>query len=102
MDKKKKYEHFSCRKYNPVLFFTASRLELLNTSTASVLGCKIYPKECPVYDIKQSDGEAPATGPLGISGTSSLPLLPGLLWPRVAAGDRALSMSQNEGLQTDD
>ena len=66
-------------------------------------GCRIHwlhlcrgvrpPNKCPGYDTKQSDGEVPVMlGPGGIRSTSSLPLLPGLLWPGVVAPDRVLSM----------
>ena len=45
------------------------------------------------YGTKQSDGEVPAVLELwGMRSTSSLPLLPGPLWPGVVAPDRALSM----------
>ena len=47
--------------------------------------------ECPAYDTKQSDCEVP-----GMWSTSSLPSLPGPLWPRVVASDRVLSMGQIE------
>ena len=51
------------------------------------------PNECPGYDTKQSDGEVPVIlGLWGIRSTPSLPLLPGPLWPGVAAPDRALFM----------
>ena len=53
--------------------------------------------ECPVYDTKQSDGEAPVT--LELWGTWSnplLPLLPVPLWAGVVASDRVLSMGQIE------
>ena len=53
------------------------------------MGCRIHrlhfcwkdfpTKECPGYDIKQSDGEAPALEIWGMCSTSSLPLLPGPL-----------------------
>ena len=44
--------------------------------------------ECPEYDIKQSDGEDPVMLELwGMPSTSSLPLLPGPLWPGVVAPD---------------
>ena len=36
-------------------------------------------KLCPGYDIKQSDGEAPALDIWEMWSTSSLPLLPGTL-----------------------
>ena len=51
------------------------------------------PNECPEYDTKQSDGDVPVMlGLWGIQSTSSLPLLPGLLWPGVVAPDKTLSM----------
>ena len=49
--------------------------------------------ECPGYYTKQSDGEVPVMHELwGMQSISSLPLLPGPLWPGVVAPDRALSM----------
>ena len=67
-------------------------------------GCRIHwlhlcrgvnppPHECPGYDTKQSDGEVPAIlEPWLMRSTTSLPLLPGPLWPGVVAPDWALSM----------
>ena len=53
--------------------------------------------DCPGYDTKQSDGEVPMMLELcGIRSTSSLPMLPGLLWHRMVASDRALSMGYIE------
>ena len=50
------------------------------------LAVEYTPHECPVYDTKQSDGEVPVMlEPWGIRSTSSLPLLPGSLWPGVLA-----------------
>ena len=55
------------------------------------------PNKCPGYDTKQSDGEVPVMQEIfGMRSTSSLPLLPGPLWPEVIARDRALSMGQIE------
>ena len=55
------------------------------------------PNECPGYDIKQSDGEAPVMLELwGMRSTPSLPLLPCPLWPGVVAPDGVLSMGQIE------
>ena len=55
------------------------------------------PNECPAYDPKQSDGEAPVMLKLwGMRSTLSLPLLPGPLWPGEVASDRVLSMCQIE------
>ena len=72
-------------------------------------GCRIHrlhlcrrlrplpPNECPRYDIKQLDGEAPVMLELwGMRSTSSLLLLPGRLWSGVVAPDRVLSMNQME------
>ena len=53
--------------------------------------------ECPEYDIKQSDVEAPVMLELwGMQSTPSLPSLPGALWLGVVAPDRVLSMGQIE------
>ena len=62
-------------------------------------GCRIYqlhlcwelrtPIECPGYDIKLSDGEAPA---LVIVEYPFLAIAPGPLWLRVVAPDRVLSV----------
>ena len=55
------------------------------------------PNECPGYETKQSDGEAP--GMLKLWGMRSTPLLPSLpapFWPGVVAPDRVLSMGQVE------
>ena len=53
--------------------------------------------ECPVYDTKQCDGEVPVILEIwGMRGTSSLPSLPGPLWPGMVAPDRVLSMGQIE------
>ena len=47
------------------------------------------PNECPVYDTKQSDGEAPVMLKLwGMQSTPLLPSLSGPFWPRVVAFDR--------------
>ena len=45
----------------------------------------------PEYDTKQFDGEV-----WGMQSTSSLPSLPGQLWPRVVAPDRVLCMGEIE------
>ena len=55
-------------------------------------GLRLPPNKCPGYDTKQSDGEVPAVLELwGIWNTPSLLSLPGPLWLRVVAPDRALS-----------
>ena len=56
----------------------------------------VSPNRCPGYDINQSDAEAPVLKFWGMQSTSSLPLLPSPLWPRVVAPDRVLSMAQIE------
>ena len=48
-----------------------------------------HPNECPRYDTKISNSEAPVMG-----STPSLLSLPGPLWPEVVAPDRILSMGQ--------
>ena len=49
--------------------------------------------ECPRYDTKQSDSEAPVMLELWeMRSTTSLPSLPGPLWSEVVAPDRVLSM----------
>ena len=61
-----------------------------NTPTALLQKGKTPPNECPRYDTKQSDGEVPVILVLwGIRNTLSLP---GPIWSRVVAPDRALSM----------
>ena len=50
--------------------------------------------ECHGYDIKQSDGEAPAVKLWGIWRTPSLPSLPGPLWHGMAAPQRVVSKGQ--------
>ena len=52
--------------------------------------------KCPGYDTKPSFREAPILELWGKKSTPSLPLLPGLLWPRVVAPVRVLSMHQIE------
>ena len=53
------------------------------------------PNECPAYNTKQSDGEAPVM--LELWGTRSThSVLPGPLWSVVVAPDRVLSMGQIE------
>ena len=51
---------------------------------------------CPGYDIKLSDGEAPALEFGGMWLTPSLPLFLGPLWSGVVASDLALSIGQIE------
>ena len=55
-----------------------------------------HTNECPGYNIKQSDREAPTLETWRMWSTPSLPMLPGSLWPGVLAPDRVLSMGQIE------
>ena len=65
--------------------------------TASLQRGKTLLNECPVYDTKQSDGEAPVMLELfGMRSTPSLPSLPGPLWPGVVAPNRVIYMGQIE------
>ena len=70
-------------------------------------GCRIHqlllcrgvthPYECPGYDTKKSDDELPVMLEFwGMQITSSLPSLPGSLWPGVVASHRVLFMGQIE------
>ena len=52
--------------------------------------------ECPGYDTKQSDGEAPAMELWGMRCTSLLTSLAGPFWAGVVTPDRVLSMGQRE------
>ena len=54
-----------------------------------------FPKECPVYDTKQSHDEVTVMLEIwGMQSATSLSLIPGTLWPVVLAADRVLSMCQ--------
>ena len=58
---------------------------------------RVVPSRTLGYDTKQSDGEAPVILSIwGMQSNPPLPLLPGSLWPRVVAPDRALPMGQIE------
>ena len=53
--------------------------------------------ECPGYNTKQSDGEAPVMLELwGMWSTPPLSFLTGPQWPGVVAHDRVISMGQIE------
>ena len=52
--------------------------------------------ECPGYNIKQSDDEAPALEIWEVRSTSLLPSLLCPLWPGVVASGSVLSMGQIE------
>ena len=58
-------------------------LMLPNTPTASLQKGKNPPNECPRYDARLSDSEAPVQKIWKIWSTLFLPLLPGPLWTRV-------------------
>ena len=68
---------------------------LCRIHTASLLRCKGSSNECPGYDTKQSDSEAPVILELwGMQSTPLMPLLLGPLWPEKVTPDRVLSMGQ--------
>ena len=83
-------------------FFIGITLRSILTSCSVGWGCGIHwlllsrgirpiPNDCPAYDTKQSDGEAPVMRePWGMRSISSLPSLPDPLWPGVVAPDRVL------------
>ena len=49
--------------------------------------------ECPRYETKQSDDEAPVIVEFwGMRSTLSLPSLPGPFWPGVVSPEKVLSM----------
>ena len=74
--------------------------ELLHITAWIVWNSKTPPYECPGYEIKQSDGEAPIMLKLsGMQSIPSLPSLPGPLWPRTVVHDRVVSMDRTELIQ---
>ena len=67
------------------------------TDCISAEGVRLPPNECPVYDAKQSDGEASVMLKLwGMQSAPSLLLLPGPLWPKVIAPDWVLIYGLNK------
>ena len=77
-------------RFNQYVAQSAEAVEYTDCTTAEG---QDPPDECPGYDTKQSDGEVPAVLELwGMRSSSSLPLLPGPLWPGMVVPDRALSM----------
>ena len=67
------------------------------TDCISALGQDPLPaNDCPRYDIKQSDGEAPALEIWGMWCSPSLSSFSVPLWPGVVAPDRVLPMGQME------
>ena len=83
------------------------KLERVNCISFSSVGCglrihwlhlsrRVPPlNECPGYDNKQLDGEAPVMLELwAMQNIPYLPLLSGPLWPGMVALDRVLSMGQ--------
>ena len=66
-------------------------------SRYSVLKQIYLPNECPAYDIKQSDGEAPVLLELwGMQSIFLLLSLPVLLWLGAVASKRVLSTTQKK------
>ena len=78
--------------FKPSYSPSAGTVEYIDSISAE----RLYPlpNECPTYNTKQSDGEAPVT--LEMWTTPSLPSLPGPLWPGVVAPDMVLSIGQIE------
>ena len=77
------------------LFSTIHLLDQSNTPIAS----RQRGNECPGYDTKQSDGEAPVMLELWVMLwviCPALPSLPDPLWPGVVVPDRVLSIDQIE------
>ena len=72
----------------------------LSTGVVEYTNCfsgrgKTSPQRVSWFDIKQSDGEVLVTlENWRVQNTSSLPLFPGPLWPRVVAPDRVLFTGQ--------
>ena len=87
-------KYLQCILINSNKLFTQSAGAVEYTDCTFNRGLRPPPtNECSGYDTKQSDGEVPVMlGIGGIQSTPSLPLLPGPLWSRVVAPDRALSM----------
>ena len=54
----------------------------------------LFPYECPDYDTKKADVEAPILEPCVMWSTSSLPLLPGPLCLGAVTPDGVLSMGK--------
>ena len=62
----------------------------------------LHSNECPGYDTKQSNGEAPVMLELwGMRSTPSFASLPGSLWLGVVALDRVLSIGRIELFDTE-
>ena len=86
-------------------FVSKQKSLLISVASPIGWGCRIHrlhhcrgiraPNECPGYDIKQSDGEAPVMLEFwGMQIIPSLPSFPGLLQPKMVAPDGVLSMGQ--------
>ena len=89
------YYHHYCYHFTAGEFLPR-RLGLRNTLTALFRGVR-PPNECPVYDTKRSAGELPVMLEFyGMWNISSLPSLPGPIWPGVVTPERVLFMGQVE------
>ena len=63
----------------------------------SLLGGRLpLQNEGPIYDTKQSDDKALVLKFWRMWRTLSLPLLPGLLWPRMVAPDRVPCLNRTD------
>ena len=89
---------WSCKDINMHIANGLSEIKrILAQSAGSVEYTDCFSNEYPGYDTKESDGEVPVMLEIwGMRSTSSLPLLPDLLWPRMAETDNVLSMRQIE------
>ena len=70
--------------------------EIAHTIEVSWRNTEIPQNDCPIYDTKLSDGEAPVLDLWVFWSISSLPLLPCIFWPGVVTPDRVLPMDQLE------
>ena len=81
----------------PLIIVQHSWLGQWYTPIASLQRNKNPSNECPGYSTKRFDSEAPVMLELwAMRSISSLPSLPGQLWPAVVAPDSVLSMGQIE------
>ena len=81
---------------NGLLLLSAQSAWAVEYTDCTPAGGKILPKKYLGYEIKPSNGEAPAVEIWGIHSAPSLPLLQAPFWPAVVGPDRVLSMGQIE------
>ena len=79
--------------FKSIMAQSAGTVECTDSFSAKELDSR---NDCPGYDTKQSDGQAPVMLKLwGMQSISLLPLLPGLLWPGLVAPDMVISIGLN-------